>query len=153
MKKIILAASLFAMFSGSAAQAGVYSDDLSKCLVSSTTTQERTDLVRWIFATAALHPEVSDVVSVSAEKRTEMNRSAADLFMRLLTEACRKQFRDAMKYEGEQALRVSFEVLGQVAMRSLLDDPAVTKGFGELDLMIDQEKIKSVVSSEEPEQP
>ena len=36
----------------STAWAGVYTDDLSKCLVDGTTTDDRTALVKWIFTAA-----------------------------------------------------------------------------------------------------
>jgi hypothetical protein len=148
--RVFAAAFLIAMFFCSTAQAGVYADDLAKCLVSSTTTKDKTDLVRWMFATAALHPDVSSIASVSAEQRTAMTRSAAQLFERLLTESCRAQFRDAVKYEGAQTLVGSFQVLGGVAMRALMEDPAVAKGFQELDSFVSKEKINAVVEPEKP---
>lgn len=38
--------------------AGLYTDDLARCLVVSTSTQDRADLVRWIFSAASAHPVV-----------------------------------------------------------------------------------------------
>ena len=54
--KLVLTVAALACAAAPPAGAGVFSDDLSKCLVASTTTRDQTDLVRWIFATAALHP-------------------------------------------------------------------------------------------------
>ena len=34
-------------------QAGVYSDDLAKCLVNKTTQKDQTDLLRWMFSAVA----------------------------------------------------------------------------------------------------
>jgi len=120
-------------------------------MVSATTTKDQTDLVRWIFATAALHPEVATIASVSDEQRADMTRVVGQLFERLLTESCRAQFRDAAKYEGQHALELSFSVLGQVAMRALMEHPAVAKGFGELDTIVSKEKLEAAVQSKSKE--
>ena len=149
---VVLAAGLGALH----AVAGPYADDLSKCLVKSTTAKDQTDLVRWIFAGAALHPDVSSIAAVSDKQRTEMTRTIGQLLERLLTESCRTQYRDAMKYEGSQTLATSFGVLGQVAMKSLMENPAVAKGFSELATAVNQEKLKAALeppSESEPPQP
>lgn len=132
------------------AEAGVYSDDLAKCLVASTTPKDQTDLVRWIFATAALHPQVSSIAAVTTEQRTAMARSVGELFERLLTDACRTQFSAAMQYEGNQTIESAFQVLGQVAMRALMADPAVAKGFEEIDAFIGKEKIEAAAKPAPP---
>ena len=67
MLKVIVAVVVLAGAAVPPAEAGIYADDLAKCLVASTTTRDQTDLVRWIFATAALHPGVSSIAAVSAE--------------------------------------------------------------------------------------
>jgi len=122
---------------------------LSKCLVKSTTEKDKTDLVRWIFAAVSVHPDVSGLVSVTDAQRTEMTRSVGELFERLLTKSCREQFRDATKYEGDQTLVTSFSVLGQVAMRGLMEHPTVTKGLGELDAFVDKDKLKAALQPDE----
>ncbi len=130
--------------------AGVYSDDLAKCLVAATTPRDQTDLVRWIFATAALHPGVSSIAAVSAEQRTAMARTVAELFERLLTESCRSQFSAAMQNEGNQTIEAAFQVLGQVAMRALMADPAVARGFDEFDTYLHKEKIEAAAKPVAP---
>ena len=125
--------------------AGPYSDDMGRCLVSSTSVKDKTDLVRWIFANAALHPDVGNIASVSAKERESINRLAGGLVERLLTDTCRKQTQDALRYEGQIALQLSFQVLGQVAMQELMSNPAVGKGFGELDRFMDQKKIRALI--------
>jgi len=44
----------------SSASAGVYADDLGKCLVASTTKDDRSNLIRWLFVAAAHHHEIAD---------------------------------------------------------------------------------------------
>ncbi len=147
--RLILALVLVAVSAGPVL-AGPYGDELSKCLVSSTTEKDKTDLVRWIFAATSLHPDVSGIIALTDAQRTEMTRLVGQLFERLLTESCRTQYRDAMLYEGNSTLETSFAVLGQVAMRRLMEHPAVAKGLGELQNFVDQEKLKAVLEPEKP---
>jgi hypothetical protein len=123
------------------ARAGVYADELSKCLVQGATSKDKTDLVRWVFANSALHPELASVSTLTPAQRTAINKTVGHLFERLLTETCKTPFHDAMKYEGAQTIEMSFSVLGQVAMRELMSHPDVSKGFGELESFISTDKI------------
>jgi hypothetical protein len=131
---------------GISAQAGVYTDDLSKCLVKATSTNDRVVLVRWMFATLALHPAVRSFVSVPDAQRDTATKAAAGLFTRLLTADCRKESVNALKYEGVAAIGASFQVLGQVASRDLMSDPNVAKGMRQLGADIDSDqKLKDLL--------
>lgn len=126
------------------ASAGIYSDDMARCLVSSTTAKDKTDLVRWIFSNASLHPEVASISSLTAPRRDEIDRAAGALLERLLTESCRKQTQEALKYEGPIAMQTSFQVLGQVAMQELMSNPAVGQGFAAIGKYVSDDKIKQL---------
>jgi hypothetical protein len=128
--------------------AGVYTDDLSKCLVSSTTPEDKTNLVRWMFAAMSLHPEVSSLSTVTPEQRTEISHVVAGMIERLLTEGCRPQYRDAVRYEGQQSVQMSFQVLGQVAGRSLFDDPSVNTFMAEFGKYVDGKKLEAAAEPE-----
>ena len=126
------------------AVAGVYSDELAKCLVRSTTDADKTYLMRWLFASMAVHPAVRSITSVSDAERTELNKNAAKLFERLITETCKTQTQEAVKYEGPATLQSSFEVLGQVAGRGLMSDPGVSKSMAEFANYLDKQKLDRV---------
>ena len=128
--------------------AGPYTDDLSKCLVESTSTRDRAALVKWIFSAASLHPAVRSIVSVSEEQLDEANKTAADLIMKLLTESCRQETQKALKYENEVALQASFRVLGQVAGQELFSSPEVAATMSGLDKYLDEEKLKSLIKAD-----
>lgn len=130
-----------------AANAGIYGDDMAKCLVRSTTTQDRSVLVKWIFAAAASNPEVKSMVSVTERQRNKLNKSIAKLFERLLTDSCRKETQAAYKYEGKATISSSFNLLGQVAGRELFSDPNVTKSVSGLAQYIDQKKMNDLFAS------
>lgn len=127
----LLSVAAFALLLGvQGAYAGVYTDDLSKCLVKNSTNDDKVTLVQWMFSAISLHPAVRPFSSFTPAQRDHLNEQTADLFSRLLTVDCRKQAIDALKYEGSAALGSSFQVLGQVAARSLMTDPDVAKAMG-----------------------
>lgn len=128
------------------ATAGVYTDDLSKCLVSKTTSEQKATLVNWMFAAMSLNPSVANYVSIPEAKRKEFNVNMAKLFESLITVTCKPEMQLAVKYEGDGALAASFNVLGQVAGRELFSNPEVAKGMSELDKYIDKDKIKAAIS-------
>jgi hypothetical protein len=126
------------------AHAGVYSDDMAKCLVASTSQKDKVALVRWIFANAALHPDVASISRVSSTERETLDRGAAALLEKLLTESCRKQTEDAIRYEGPMAFQLSFQVLGQVAMKELMSNKDVAAGFQGFAKYVDAKKIEAL---------
>ena len=114
----ILATGCLAMlgvFSHASALAGPYGDDMAKCLVRSTTEADRTLFVRWLFASMALHPDVESMALVSSEQREVLNKDAGALFQKLLTESCRSETQQALKYEGAPTIQAAFTVFGQAA--------------------------------------
>lgn len=128
------------------ARAGVYADDLGKCLVSSTSDADKTLLVKWIFSAIALQKDVAPYVSMPADVRDGINRQAAGLYMRLLTDTCRSQTAAAFKYEGQAAVDTAFQLLGQVAAKGIFSDPAVEAGMGELAKYFDTDELSKVFS-------
>lgn len=144
MKKLLLFVAAALLLASGAAQAGPYTDDLSKCLVRSTSEQQKAVLVEWVFAIAALHPSVKPLSSVSDTQRNDLSKSVADLFTTLLTDSCRQETQDAVKYEGAAAIQTSFALLGQVAMADLFSNPDVAKGMGAFSQYLDKSKFDSV---------
>lgn len=128
------------------ASAGVYADDLTKCLVSSTTDADKSLLMKWIFSAISLNEEVAPFVNMPSAARTKINQDAAALYMRLLTDACKKQTHDAVKYEGQPAITAAFQVLGQVASQGIFSDPAVSAGMSDMTKYMDEEKLKAVLT-------
>ena len=124
--------------------AGLYTDDLSRCLVESTTTEDKLSLVRWMFAAATLHPAVKSLAAISDKQRDEANKRVGELFIKLVTESCRDKAQKAVSYEGGMAIQGSFQILGQVAARELFASPEVSAGMAGLDKYIDKKKLETV---------
>jgi hypothetical protein len=149
--KIFVTASVFfaTVFPASVARAGgPYTDALSMCLVRSTTEADKILMVQWTFATMALHPEVESMSAVSFEKRSALNEGYANVIVRLLTEDCANETREAFRYEGASTFEASFMVLGQVAMRDLFSSPKVMESMEELGSYLDEDKFQAFLSED-----
>ncbi len=146
MARSAIGAAAFAaiMFCSSAASAGVYTDDLGKCLVSSTNDSDKQQLVQWIFGAIAMNPSIKPYANISAEQRQVFDRNMAAIVERLLFNDCRKATVDALKYEGESSLEASFGVLGGVASRSMFNRPETTSAVSAYSTYIDKEKLAAL---------
>ncbi len=132
----------------SPAFAGPYTDTLSKRLVESTTPEDRSLLMRWMFAMISLNPEFKNFTTVTPQQRTDLNKQVAKLFQDLLTVRCAKEAKDAVRYEGGTAIQSSFQVLGEVAGREIFSNPQVAAGAAEMASFVDKEKIKALLQDD-----
>lgn len=130
---------------GSAAQAGIYSDDLGKCLVRSASPEDQIQLTQWIFSIMARHPAVEQYSKISPEAHADLSKKAGALFQRLMTKDCRSETVSAVKYEGQAAIESAFNVLGEVAMRGLMADPKVMEGLEGLAKSMDLQEIEKIL--------
>lgn len=135
---------------GGATYAGPYTDALSKCMVDSTTEADKGDLVRWLFASEAQHPEVASLLTITPEQRADMSSRVAVLFERLLTRDCRSQFQDARRNEGEETVSRSFALLARAAMGDLIENPTVSSALASVDSYLDKQKIAAVIDAPPP---
>lgn len=124
------------------AQAGVYSDDLSRCLVESSTEKDKALLVKWMFTSMALHPDVASMANVTQAQRDAANKDAADMFARLMTMTCLEQSKKAIQYEGAAAVEQGFNAFGQVAGKELFAHPNVAQALAALQNHIDTKKLE-----------
>ena len=120
---------------------GEFTDDLSGCLVSSTTEGDKLSLVKWMFAAMALHPAVTEMADVSLSAREQSNREMAELLVELLRNRCYSETQLALQNEGALALQTSFSILGQVAATSLFADPKVSAGLASIETYINAEDL------------
>ena len=107
------------LFYSPAAPAGVFADDLGRCLVNATTKDDRANLIRWLFVAASHHPAVKPITSVTPAQQEESDKQMGTLFMKLLTESCKTEAQKALQAEGPATMQYAFEVLGKVAGQEL----------------------------------
>lgn len=127
--KIISLFILLLSLNVTAASAGDYSDALGKCLIDSTSANDRNKLIVWMFSASSQHPVVKDMISVNAEQLNRANKEFASLTMKLLTVDCKAEAANAIKQEGIASLQSSFKVFGQVAAQDLFSSPYVAKAM------------------------
>jgi hypothetical protein len=139
-----MAGLLLALGISGVARAGIYGDDLSKCLVRSSTPADQTTFVAWAFSAMSAHPAVRQYSNFTDAQRADLSKAVGKLYERLLTVDCRAETVAALKYEGAQGMEQSFSVLGQVAFRGLLGDPAVAKVMAGLGESVDMKKIEAL---------
>ena len=144
MSRSALAIAFVLSAAAAPAVAGVYTDDMSRCLVESTSAEEKIKLVRWITVGMLQHPAVSELGKATPEDIEKSNASVGALFMRLLTEVCKEKSAKAIKYEGPAAIQVSFTVLSQVAAAELFSEPKVQAVMAGLEKHVDSKKIEAL---------
>jgi hypothetical protein len=133
-----------AMLLPGTAKAGIYSDDLSRCLVTKTSDADKILLAKWIFSVMSVHPSAAAIATISDADRTDVSEATAGVFEMLLTDSCRDESAKAVKYEGTVAIGNSFKVLGEIAMTTLLADPKVEAESQNFIKYVDEAKMKSV---------
>ena len=84
--------------------AGPFTDDFAKCLVTKTTAQEKTDLVKWIYVTISFHPQLSQMSNLTAEDVEMANIRVADYMTNVFAYKCNDELNQAIKYEGEESV-------------------------------------------------
>jgi hypothetical protein len=132
------------------AAAGPFADDMAKCLVKSTSNEDRTLLVRWIFSAITLHPDLTSLSSITPQQRSDITAKAGALFQRLLLDSCKSETQQAVQNEGQQTIQYAFQVLGQAATRGLFTDPHVMDGMKDLAKNIDEDKLKALFAPKSP---
>jgi hypothetical protein len=127
--------------------AGVHTNNLSECLVESTSRQDRLALVNWLYSAASFHPAVRSIASVSKHQLDTANKNSAEMFVRLLTESCKDESEKALKFEGRASIQGSFHALGQVASEELFSDSEVLSAASGLDEYLDKTRLRALVET------
>ena len=151
MKTMIAAAGAAMLLSCAGnASAGIYTDDLSRCLVKSSTATDRLSFVRWIFSAMTAAETVKAMSTVTPEERENASRETVTLMERLVLVDCRTETAMAIQYEGEAAIGTAFETLGKVAVTDLMGDPAVNAEMERLQTYMDLPKWEAFMAESKP---
>ena len=129
--RMMVSLALTCMVVAGRAEAGIFTDDLSRCLVQAAGPADRSALMRWLFGAYAASDAAKDFATITAAQHTALNREGATLFRRLLLKDCRVQASAALKNEGPISIQQSFEILGQIAGRGIMSDPKVAAQMNE----------------------
>jgi hypothetical protein len=133
-----------ALATGGTARAGIFTDDMTRCILRSTTDQDRVLLARWIFGSLAANPAIRDLSSVTPDQTDKMDRDFARIFQRLVLVDCRKETVIALKNEGMSALESSFETLGSSTMTHLVSGKEVDDRARSFSKYLDEQKLEAL---------
>lgn len=149
MRRVMAAATAAALL-GTAlpvpASAGIYTDDMTRCLVRATAGPDQEVLMRWIFTIFAASPVTGNLANVTPAQRDASHEAAARLMQRLVLVDCKTETVAALKYEGSSAFEASFGALGQVAVRGLMTDPSVGAEMQRFATHIDAQKMEALLA-------
>ena len=126
--------------------AGIYTDELTKCIVETTTKEDRVVLMKWMFAAMSANPAIAPLSKVTPEDREASNKLVGSLFMKVLTDTCKDKTQKALNYEGPAAIQQSFQVLGQVAAGDIFSSPEVAQVMSGLEKYVDNAKIQALAT-------
>jgi hypothetical protein len=129
-----------------AAFAGVYGDDLARCLVKAATPTDRTVLMQWMFAAVSTSPAFRPMVTLSDADREGYDKQVAALLERLVLQDCHAQTVTALKNEGPEAINAGFETLGQVAGRSMMSTPETAAELAKVGKFVDTSKFTALAA-------
>lgn len=116
-------------------------DALTKCLVESSSPEDKRILVKWVFAVIAQHPDIASMTQIDAAQRLVIDRAAAGVFEKLLAEQCAAPLRAAVKQSGTDAIGRSFQALGTSAATDMLQNPQVMSSGAGLLKHLDMQRI------------
>jgi hypothetical protein len=126
------------------AQAGVFGDDFSRCLVTKATEADQNALMAWMFSAISADPQLQKFTTLDRAKRDQMATGAAAVFQRLMMIDCRKEAVAALRSDGETALTQSFGELGKAATRQMFQSPQAQTELESLGKNFDTEKMKAL---------
>ncbi|AZV47141.1 hypothetical protein C3L23_07595 [Nautilia sp. PV-1] len=140
MKKFI-----FTIILGVSLNAGVYTNQLIKCMVKNTTPQNITTLKKWMFFAFAQDSDLKKYAKISLKDKKEVNKEMGKYVTKLLTDKCAAELKNAVKYEGAKSISIAFEYLGRIAGSAITSSPDVKLFFSDLTKYVDMKKLDKIL--------
>ena len=141
MKKLILILILITFYQ-TTSQAGQYSNNFANCLMQKTTERDKVVLVRWAFSAMAHHSALKEEFNIPKSKFTKHEIAVADYVQYILGTVCFKEAKNVLKYEGDEAFLKAFEMLGEIAFLSLMQEESVSNALENYVTHIDPEFLR-----------
>ena len=105
--------------------AGPTVNQLSDCLMKSTTATDKTTVLQWTFVALGNHPDLKAFSNVTASQKEALDKNLATVLQRILVEQCSAQTKAVIAAEGVQAVGDSFQELGRITGEEILENPEV----------------------------
>ncbi|WP_416202533.1 hypothetical protein [Acinetobacter sp. ANC 4558] len=121
--------------------AGSSVDQLSDCLVQSTTAADKTAVLQWTFVALSAHPDLKAFSQVSPEQKQQLDKKVAQVLQRIIVEQCSAQTKTVIQQEGIEAVGDSFQELGRSTGEEILKNPEVKQQLKGLVRYMDLTKL------------
>lgn len=107
------------------ASASTATDELSRCLVKATTTEDKTAVLQWTFVALSTHPELKAFTNVSDAQKEQLDKNFAAVVQRILIEQCSTEAKAVIKADGVDGIGASFQELGKITGEEILSNPEI----------------------------
>lgn len=139
IKTILLASSV--LMATQFASAGPTVDQLSNCLVKSTTATDKKTVLQWTFVALSTHPDLKSFSNVTEIQKEQLDRNLAQVLQRILVDQCSAQTKAVIQAEGLQAVGDSFQELGRITGEEIVKNPEVNQQLKGVIRYIDLNKL------------
>jgi hypothetical protein len=123
------------------ALAGPTVDQLSNCLMKSTTATDKTVVLQWTFVALGNHPDLKAFSNVTATQKEALDKNLATVLQRILVEQCSAQTKAVIQTEGLQAVGDSFQELGSITGEEILKTPEIKQQLNGVLKYVDLNKL------------
>ena len=123
------------------ASASVTVDELSDCLVKSTTDADKKAVLQWTFVALSAHPDLQSFSQVTTEQRDGLDKNLAQVLQRILVDQCSAETKAVIQTDGLQAVGDSFQELGQETGEQILKTPEIKDQYKGLVRYLDLSKL------------
>lgn len=124
-------------------QAGPYGDDLTKCLLSNATDDDKENILKWQFVLASKYPANSRFYSPPELADEMTSLVTAGIFYRLTEVDCKKEKDIVEKLEGKPSVANSLAMLTNSSWGRLFKSQAVNDYVAMTDKFYAKEKQKA----------
>ena len=138
-REVLLAAMVLGATQMSMASTAV--DQLSDCLVKSTTATDKTAVLQWTFVALSTHPDLKQFSQVTEDQKTALDKNVAQVLQRILVEQCSAQTKAVIQADGIQAVGESFQQLGQITGDEIVKNTEVKQQLNGLLRYVDLNKM------------
>ncbi len=123
------------------ALAGPTVDQLSNCLMKSTTATDKTVVLQWTFVALGNHPDLKAFSNVTSTQKEALDKNLATVLQRILVEQCSAQTKAVIQTEGLQAVGDSLQELGSITGEEILKTPEIKQQLNGVLKYVDLNKL------------
>ncbi len=107
-----------------------------------TTERDKVVLVRWAFSAMSHHSALKEEFNIPNSKFTKHEIAVADYVQYILGTVCFRETKNVLKFEGDEAFLKAFELLGEIAFLSLMEESSVSNALENYVIHIDPEFLR-----------